>query len=71
MYLYGSLEIDDYMKLREGANFHETLRKWHHMSILNIWKWICYNYFNDDGINIIELLKRFEHLLIIEIFEIN
>jgi len=27
MYLYGSLKIDDYMKLHEGANFHETSKK--------------------------------------------
>ena len=65
IYLYDSRDSDKYMKLSEGVNFCEILKKWHHMSILKIWKRICYNRFYIEGINIIrtpeEILKYVDY----------
>jgi len=65
-YLYDSHDSDEYMKLSEGVNFCEILKKWHHMSILKIWKWICCNrFYDDDDINTIrtsqEILKHVDY----------
>jgi len=50
--------IVKYMKLSEEVNFREILKNWLHMSILRILKWICYNQFYDDDINIIRTLEE-------------
>ena len=57
IYLYDSRDSDKYMKLSEGVNFCEILKKWYHLSILKIWKWICYNRFHDDDRTPKEILK--------------
>jgi hypothetical protein len=57
------------MKLSKEVNFYDTLKNWHHMSILNIWKWIYSRFYNNINIvrtpyeilNYVDYSERFKN----------